>query len=130
MWAVLGSCTLSKNQATVYWSLNYFTWSIFFKLISSHGDFFPTNLYFLIKICYIIWFLLEQCFQSASFHMIVILSVSLASMLTSAFSILLWPWSVLNGKESNWDDFCCILWLYHMQENLQCDLKIWRVSSL
>lgn len=58
------------------------------------------------------------------------LSILSIKMLTSAFSILLWPWSVLNGKESNWDDFCCILWFYHMQENLQCDLKIWRVSFL
>lgn len=63
------SITVSSTLPGQFFQVNIFPWRIFSnKFIFSNKN-----------LCYIIWFLLEQCFQSASFRMIVILSGSLAS---------------------------------------------------
>lgn len=94
------SITVSTALPGQFFQVNIFPWRIFSKkFIFSNKN-----------LCYIIWFLLEQWFQSASFHMIVILSRTLASKcLLLHFKLICDPevyWIVKKATERTFTLFC------------------------
>lgn len=82
-WVGLVSCTLSKDQTIVCYCLDHFTWSIFLTDLPRRILFSPANLYFLIKIYvakkHATKSVRNSIFHSASFKVIAIHSVSIAS---------------------------------------------------
>lgn len=94
------SIAASTTLPGQFFQVNIFPWRIFSnKFIFSNKN-----------LCYILWFLLEQCFQWASFHMVVIVSVSLASKcLLVHFKFFCDPevyWIVKKATEMTFAVFC------------------------